>query len=465
MLQGYSLLEIQCDKCIMPKMSYEGEMVDCVVCPVLAKKAKKQLKAQMKLEAMKQEASAVRLEEQREPTEEKAQQEERTESTEALYTEEELHLLATLEEEAKAMAEAAEEAIRKAKAALENVSSNERGTISDTITKAERELAGESSIESSPAVEDQIGHDSPLAEDLIVHDIPPSASPIGYTIPASASYISEMDWDKRRADSRAFMTQRILAGWLVLNDFCEGSECYNMAMIAKDGQKECVVCGGSGTGMDGLYSATKHFCVIEGNDSIPDDGIEIVKTDLSCEAEEPSSDKSLQDEKKADEEKEEVEEIDTSKPRVDPPEIVTPAAVHETASEEIVQEKPAPKTFTFEFADDMPVGRPPRASPRLSSRGGLPPRSTSRSRMNGTVVIVGGPADFDNKSCGDMSRVSRAESVASDALDCILDQIELSKTRLANEDLSLKDQLATAETIEKLATAAVAMKKLEKLDL
>ena len=81
----------------MPKMSYEGEMVDCVVCPVLAKKAKKQLKAQMKLEAMKQEANAVRLEEQREPTEEKAQQEERTESTEILYTEEELLLLATLE--------------------------------------------------------------------------------------------------------------------------------------------------------------------------------------------------------------------------------------------------------------------------------------------------------------------------------------------------------------------------------
>lgn len=40
LLQGYVLKQEQCDKCGMPQMEYEGQL-DCVVCPVLTEKAKK----------------------------------------------------------------------------------------------------------------------------------------------------------------------------------------------------------------------------------------------------------------------------------------------------------------------------------------------------------------------------------------------------------------------------------------
>jgi len=56
MLQGYTLKETTCDTCGMPVMYFKGK-VDCVVCPVLAKKARKKLKVSKKLEEEK-----VRLE-------------------------------------------------------------------------------------------------------------------------------------------------------------------------------------------------------------------------------------------------------------------------------------------------------------------------------------------------------------------------------------------------------------------
>jgi uncharacterized Zn finger protein (UPF0148 family) len=52
MLQGYTLKEQQCDKCSMPLMEYKGG-IDCVVCPALAKKAKKKMKEQQRLSAEK----------------------------------------------------------------------------------------------------------------------------------------------------------------------------------------------------------------------------------------------------------------------------------------------------------------------------------------------------------------------------------------------------------------------------
>mmetsp|Transcript_4955 Transcript_4955/g.5480 ORF Transcript_4955/g.5480 Transcript_4955/m.5480 type:complete len:363 (-) Transcript_4955:41-1129(-) len=52
MLQGYTLKETTCDTCGMPVMDFKGK-VDCVVCPVLAKKAKKKLKASKKVEEEK----------------------------------------------------------------------------------------------------------------------------------------------------------------------------------------------------------------------------------------------------------------------------------------------------------------------------------------------------------------------------------------------------------------------------
>ncbi|VEU35889.1 unnamed protein product [Pseudo-nitzschia multistriata] len=47
MLQGYTLQETTCEKCSMPVMSYKG-VVKCVVCPALAKRAKKKLRQKQK---------------------------------------------------------------------------------------------------------------------------------------------------------------------------------------------------------------------------------------------------------------------------------------------------------------------------------------------------------------------------------------------------------------------------------
>ena len=60
--------------------------------------------------------------------------------------------------------------------------------------------------------------------------------------------------------------------------------------------------------------------------------------------------------------------------------------------------------------------------------------------------------------------MSRAESVASEALDSILCRIETCKAKLTSDDVDMQTQLATADLIEKLAKAAVAVKQLEKID-
>mmetsp|Transcript_11466 Transcript_11466/g.26583 ORF Transcript_11466/g.26583 Transcript_11466/m.26583 type:complete len:968 (+) Transcript_11466:1-2904(+) len=52
MLQGYTLKERTCTKCGMPVMEYKGRE-DCVVCPALAKRARKELRKQQRLEKEK----------------------------------------------------------------------------------------------------------------------------------------------------------------------------------------------------------------------------------------------------------------------------------------------------------------------------------------------------------------------------------------------------------------------------
>jgi hypothetical protein len=114
----------------------------------------------------------------------------------------------------------------------------------------------------------------------------------------------------------------------------------------------------------------------------------------------------------------------------------------------------------------------PRAPPRPNSAARSPPRTprskahsaSSRRRLTPRstgVMIVGGPADrnFDDQmSVGDGSR---ANSVASEAMDSILDRIEQCKTNLSDPNTDLATQLQTANLMEKLASAALAVKKLE----
>jgi hypothetical protein len=60
--------------------------------------------------------------------------------------------------------------------------------------------------------------------------------------------------------------------------------------------------------------------------------------------------------------------------------------------------------------------------------------------------------------------MSRAESVASDALESIYIRIDQCKTKLLDPKNTIEEQLATADLMEKLAKAAVAMKAMEALE-
>ena len=62
------------------------------------------------------------------------------------------------------------------------------------------------------------------------------------------------------------------------------------------------------------------------------------------------------------------------------------------------------------------------------------------------------------------SRVSRASSVASDALESIYDRIDQCKKMLMDPSNNLDEQIATAALLEKLAQAAVAVKELEYIE-
>ena len=62
------------------------------------------------------------------------------------------------------------------------------------------------------------------------------------------------------------------------------------------------------------------------------------------------------------------------------------------------------------------------------------------------------------------SRVSRASSVASDALESIYDRIDQCKKKLLDPRSNLDEQIATAALLEKLAQAAVAVKEMEYLE-
>ena len=159
----------------------------------------------------------------------------------------------------------------------------------------------------------------------------------------------------------------------------------------------------------------------------------------------------------------------------------------------------APKAFNFDSVDEerkvadipaKPVStrkcaptpeaisrarkRPPRSKmPPRPDRGMAPsprnripsPQKSPRRRM----VIVGGPSERDHTNeltsvrsgVSRTSQVSRASTVASEALTSILSRIEDCKATMARPGVDLDTQLKTADLMEKLAAAAVAMQKLE----
>jgi uncharacterized Zn finger protein (UPF0148 family) len=62
-------------------------------------------------------------------------------------------------------------------------------------------------------------------------------------------------WESLRTESRAILARRRLVGWKMLPETCNGTECGGTQLVAKEGtDNECVICGGTGTGVDGVYA-------------------------------------------------------------------------------------------------------------------------------------------------------------------------------------------------------------------
>jgi uncharacterized Zn finger protein (UPF0148 family) len=146
--------------------------------------------------------------------------------------EEEAKMIAALEADAAAKALAAEDAIRKAKEALAAVSTTKREIIAQTIAMAEKEAVAETERELKAEQED-------YKERVLL---------------PSESQLYRERWETLRMEGRAIMTRRVLQGWKLLPEACQGAECEMSPLITKHGKKECVVCGGVGSGIDGVYA-------------------------------------------------------------------------------------------------------------------------------------------------------------------------------------------------------------------
>ena len=60
-------------------------------------------------------------------------------------------------------------------------------------------------------------------------------------------------WGALRAEARVIITRRLLVGWKMTSDVCQGDECNHCPLLAKQDKLQCVVCGGGGSGTDGMY--------------------------------------------------------------------------------------------------------------------------------------------------------------------------------------------------------------------
>lgn len=145
--------------------------------------------------------------------------------------ESESRMIAALEADAAMKALAAEDAIRRAKEALEDVNATKKQIISQTIALAEKEALAET-------------------EQTIKGEYEDYREPV--ILPTDSELENER-WETLRMEGRAILTRRILQGWQLLPDACSGTECHMTPLVTHMGRTECVVCGGTGNGKDGVY--------------------------------------------------------------------------------------------------------------------------------------------------------------------------------------------------------------------
>lgn len=61
-------------------------------------------------------------------------------------------------------------------------------------------------------------------------------------------------WESLRKEGPSLMARRVMAGWRLLHETCKGKECERTRLLRDNSVKQCVVCGGSGNGSDGVYA-------------------------------------------------------------------------------------------------------------------------------------------------------------------------------------------------------------------
>ena len=64
-------------------------------------------------------------------------------------------------------------------------------------------------------------------------------------------------WEQLRLDSKLVRSRRLLTGWKEITDKCRGKECNGALLLYNGRLEECIVCGGSGNGKDGVYGQLK----------------------------------------------------------------------------------------------------------------------------------------------------------------------------------------------------------------
>jgi uncharacterized Zn finger protein (UPF0148 family) len=145
--------------------------------------------------------------------------------------------LAAMEQDAAQKQWEADDAIAKAQMALEEVSGVKRGIFAQAIAQAEADAIAEAEAD----VEEET-----------------QALRRSEVLKKSVEDLEQERWTTLRAEGRSTLTRRMMLRWKLNDDLCRGEHCRHSPIVTKEGQVECVVCGGSGDGKDGVYSAGKY---------------------------------------------------------------------------------------------------------------------------------------------------------------------------------------------------------------
>lgn len=74
-----------------------------------------------------------------------------------------------------------------------------------------------------------------------------------HDFPRSETDLQTTRWSILRGEARSVMTSKMMKGWTIIPEFCRGRECENAPLIFDGNKCQCVVCGGTGNGKDGMY--------------------------------------------------------------------------------------------------------------------------------------------------------------------------------------------------------------------